>query len=336
MQPLARMEWIDRRIARALAQTDLLYLNRVIPQVVEHGANAVATSMYPWSATVNAAFADAIAQSWHDADAQIKGILRRLGNAVLLGQTGKPKTFAARLRTYAGAETEALDLLTGAQRVVVPEDSIRAYVAKRIPPLKYDVQQKRRERLRDIVANHLQRGESGRRLAQAIRAEGFEKFRNHSELIARTESATLYNLGIAARGEQSGIVCGYEFQGIHDARECEICEGLDGQKFASGEIDGIDPPLHGRCRCHLVPITLFDDGVDPDGLQSAADYLADDDTPNPPEGWGGVDLSGFPPRETLGDFYKPLETAPQDDIRRLYADIDAECRARWGVSWKDL
>ena len=88
--------------------------------------------------------------------------------------------------------------------------------------------------------------------------------RERAESIARTETIFASNRGQQAlwmQAKRAGLIdpktMGREWISTPDDRECPICAALDGtvvgleQKFTSGKLASLTPPIHVRCRCAL-------------------------------------------------------------------------------------
>ena len=115
-----------------------------------------------------------------------------------------------------------------------------------------------REEIRALVGRQAAEGWSIEQLAGEIRRLKEISSPVRAEMIARTESASAYSKGSLLAYQQSGVVWGTEWL---TTQPCEICEELDGQQKALGELynngqgwRGEGPPVHPSCRCALAPV----------------------------------------------------------------------------------
>jgi len=72
------------------------------------------------------------------------------------------------------------------------------------------------------------------------------------EVVARTETIRSFVTNYEVALEDSGLVDEVEFVTADDDRVCDICNELDGKRFAIGE--GSRPPLHPLCRCSIIAV----------------------------------------------------------------------------------
>ncbi len=77
------------------------------------------------------------------------------------------------------------------------------------------------------------------------------------ERFARTKHTEVLNKGRLEFFKESGVISGYQYSAILDDRTSEICRGLHGKKFKSG--DEPVPPMHFNCRSILIPITKYEE-----------------------------------------------------------------------------
>lgn len=77
------------------------------------------------------------------------------------------------------------------------------------------------------------------------------------ERFARTKHTEVMNAARHDFFESTGVVTGYQYSAIMDDRTSDICSGLHGKFFKSGE-EPI-PPLHFNCRSTLIPITKYEE-----------------------------------------------------------------------------
>jgi SPP1 gp7 family putative phage head morphogenesis protein len=134
---------------------------------------------------------------------------------------------------------------------------------------------KQTEKLRNIFKTSFERGESIRSIAKKIKSDvklksllkyndkGLELDKEgnpivqinkdyRSEMIARTETTRLANLGALDNYKDNGVQKVRWIAALSD-RTCEECQELNGQIF---EItDPTLPPVHVDCRCTIAPIT---------------------------------------------------------------------------------
>ena len=80
----------------------------------------------------------------------------------------------------------------------------------------------------------------------------------HMETVFRTNLGSVYE---TARNESAIIdpnVEGWEYFGIGDSRQSDICQSLDGSRYAKDNPiwDSISPLNHHACRCTKIPITM--------------------------------------------------------------------------------
>jgi len=99
----------------------------------------------------------------------------------------------------------------------------------------------------------------GRSLASVIDVlddSGKSLARSSLERFARTKHTEVLNKGRLEFFEDSGVVAAYQYSAILDDRTSEICRGLHGKIFKSGEQP--IPPMHFNCRSTLIPITKYE------------------------------------------------------------------------------
>lgn len=100
----------------------------------------------------------------------------------------------------------------------------------------------------------------GRSIADAIEFVNTETKKQAQvslERYSRTKFTEVMNRARVEEFEQSGVVAGYQYSAVMDDRTSEICAGLHGKKFKSGN-EPI-PPMHFNCRSTLIPITIFEE-----------------------------------------------------------------------------
>jgi len=74
--------------------------------------------------------------------------------------------------------------------------------------------------------------------------------RRRMQVIARTETARAQNTGYAQSMKDLGVKK-LEFSAYPDC--CDICSGLDGKEYETGEAGAIIP-VHPNCRCAMLPV----------------------------------------------------------------------------------
>jgi SPP1 gp7 family putative phage head morphogenesis protein len=83
----------------------------------------------------------------------------------------------------------------------------------------------------------------------------FETFsKNRLEMIARTETAKIYEQARWQEFESLDEIVGYEISAILDSRVCPICRARDGKIIRKSQADGKWPPYHPQCRCCCLGI----------------------------------------------------------------------------------
>lgn len=100
----------------------------------------------------------------------------------------------------------------------------------------------------------------GKSIAQVVDIVGTEtkdKARAGLETFARTKFTEVMNKGRIAFFESTKAVSGYQYSAVLDDRTTEICRGLHGKRFKSG--DQPIPPMHFNCRSMLIPITIYEE-----------------------------------------------------------------------------
>ena len=233
-----------------------------------------------------------------------------------------------RVSVFASGTGAALKAILEGEDLVVPEESIKRYAQDRIPPLRGVVSEQRKRLCGDIIAQGAREGMSARQLARALEDQGYGSSAFHRETIARTEGTTLYAHGSVARYRASACVTGLRFVAVMDDRTTEECAALNDQVFRVDDVDGVTPPLDFNCRSELEPV-LFDET--PEVFDTAVGYLSDPATPNPADGFGSLDLQGFPPARDLRDLYAPLAASDRVELKTLYGEIMSELMGggRW-------
>jgi SPP1 gp7 family putative phage head morphogenesis protein len=138
--------------------------------------------------------------------------------------------------------------------------------------------------LENTKAAIIQGVESGLNQEQtiALLRKQFPDFSEHRlENIARTETAKIYEQSRYQQMASNDEVVGYEYLAIMDSRTCPICAPHDGMKLSKDKIEGWLPPLHFMCRCTIVPIFAWEQGIQ---------YNTLDIAPPPLPGFGLTDM----------------------------------------------
>jgi SPP1 gp7 family putative phage head morphogenesis protein len=85
-------------------------------------------------------------------------------------------------------------------------------------------------------------------------------------LTTRMLSAQAVNAGRRDAIERGGIpLRGAQYSAILDRRTCPLCDRLDEQVIAAGDLDLVKftPPVHHNCRCQLIWITQEEEDFTP-------------------------------------------------------------------------
>lgn len=158
------------------------------------------------------------------------------------------------------AGTEAFDLL-GLSRIYSPSRKIHETVQEFVKKMANSVVSTDSQKLEMILNEGLDQGQSVAEIEQRIRSEfsGFRK--TQSENIARTEVLRASNAGTLDAFKQSGVVSKAQWYTARDDRVEPMCAELDGKIVPLGRAffeddysSGVQPPLHPRCRCTLLPV----------------------------------------------------------------------------------
>jgi SPP1 gp7 family putative phage head morphogenesis protein len=339
MKAQARMANIWQSLRKALAVGDRRYFGECAEAVRRADeAHAALAVSYPLVGELEQAFEAGVAAAWHDANGRALEMLRRAGGRLVRPKAkvstqrrgergegtqrtaGRQAAGPAVFGSGAGLEAEAIRLLLEGEDLVVPVEAVRRYAQGRVVPLRGTISEQRKALCRDIIARISEEGGGAREAMRALEDEGFGKSALQRENIARTEATTLYVHGSVARYSASSCVTGLQFSNPDDDRTTDECHDLNGMIFAVDDVDGVTPPLHFECRSELEPV-LFDET--PEEFDTAAGYLADPETENPMEGFGGLDLTGFPPARQPQDLYAPLAASEKAGLRELYQEIMA-------------
>lgn len=147
---------------------------------------------------------------------------------------------------------------------IIDDNSDKEKIIQDIDKLKKQVNELKTDALRVSYQNLLTSLESykGETINKAIQVALEEKSRYQAERIARTETARAWFEGYIARYGDDTDVWGYRWElssnhPIHD--QCDVCANAD-----IGYGKGLYPkkymptiPLHPHCRCHLLPVFIW-------------------------------------------------------------------------------
>lgn len=100
-------------------------------------------------------------------------------------------------------------------------------------------------------------GKSIAEVVNIIDAETKDKAKTSLERYARTKFTEVMNKGRLAFFKETNVVSGFQYSAVLDDRTTEICRGLHGKTFKSG--DEPIPPMHFNCRSLLIPITIYEE-----------------------------------------------------------------------------
>jgi len=84
---------------------------------------------------------------------------------------------------------------------------------------------------------------------------------SNPEAVARTEMTRAYNDGVVKGAIDDEFVKGFQFLGVNDERQSDICNYLDGTIIdkLDPRVDAITPPLHVYCRSRLIEVMVTSD-----------------------------------------------------------------------------
>ena len=113
--------------------------------------------------------------------------------------------------------------------------------------------------LRETLTTGLIRGESVQDMSKRL-AERMNASRSNALRLIRTESSHIHNTAELDAYKACGFE-EYEYMASFGERTCDVCGGLDGQRFKlSDKQPGVNfPPLHPNCRCTTVAVDPDDD-----------------------------------------------------------------------------
>jgi len=128
------------------------------------------------------------------------------------------------------------------------------------------------DKIRDVVAEGIERGDTIRQIAKNIRNVGAALASVNAERIARTEKLWAWNAGAVEGYKQSRWIKKKIWLSTNDDRTCQYCPQLDGKvieldanyfdkgsEFPGGGLtfdfaDVGHPPLHVNCRCTIAAV----------------------------------------------------------------------------------
>ena len=104
--------------------------------------------------------------------------------------------------------------------------------------------------------NGVIRGDNYHQLARQIRTKFVKVSQKNAERLTFTEDTYLSNEAAMQVFEREAAVTEYEYVCTNDSSSCDICRGLDGQRFRiSQRMPGTNfPPMHPWCRCFFDPV----------------------------------------------------------------------------------
>ena len=104
--------------------------------------------------------------------------------------------------------------------------------------------------------NGVIRGDDYHQLARQIRAKFVKVSQKNAERLTFTEDTYLSNEAAMQVFEREAAVTEYEYVCTGDAETCDICRGLNGERFPiSQRMPGTNfPPMHPWCRCFFDPV----------------------------------------------------------------------------------
>lgn len=120
----------------------------------------------------------------------------------------------------------------------------------------WDNRTKLADTLHTQVINGVIRGEDYHRLARQLREKFTQVSQKNAERLIFTEDTYLSNEAAMQVFEREAAVTEYEYVCTNDSSSCDICRGLDGQRFRiSQRMPGTNfPPMHPWCRCFFDPV----------------------------------------------------------------------------------
>lgn len=167
----------------------------------------------------------------------------------------------------------------------VNDPKVQAIIDQRVSKLAEEVTGTTYEAIRSVVLAGIANGTGIPGIAAGIEHVFEAADSTRAELIARTETIAASADGSLAAYQQGyamGALDGYGkvWIGTEDARECPICDGLDGElvAFDASFSNGEDaPPDHPNCRCAIgaEPLDPTDRSLHADAVRSILHAIAD-------------------------------------------------------------
>lgn len=120
----------------------------------------------------------------------------------------------------------------------------------------WDNRKKLGNTLHTQFVNGVIRGDDYHQLARQIRAKFVKVSQKNAERLTFTEDTYLSNEAAMQVFEREAAVTEYEYVCTGDAETCDICRGLNGERFPiSQRMPGTNfPPMHPWCRCFFDPV----------------------------------------------------------------------------------
>ena len=306
-------------IRKLLARADRQYFDDVASEYWRT-REAVAVQYVPYPAWVwpqlAAAEVAVINAGW---DAEKENLRRRVM------RDEAPRIFAAGDGGLPPIPPAARGAILIAEETVYPTEAAERFTENRIPPLRHDISLRRRMLARDIVTERIGEGQGVRGIMDGLRDDGFGRSEWHREVIARTETAVLFEHGKQAEYMASPSTMGWLFVAVMDNRTTITCEYMDGMQFRKDDADGVTPPLHYACRSTTEPIFIFDEQPEWNTSRGVLDGAGKDEAPL--RGFGGVDYETMPSEGRPADLYRALN-ASESAVARRYAQ-ELEARLAW-------
>lgn len=155
--------------------------------------------------------------------------------------------------------------------------SIQHYYQSRSNKIAKDVNDETEKQLRAELSQGVQAGETSYELRARVEKVFGSALTYRADRIARTEVTRATSFADIEGWSQSGVVEAKEWFTAHDERTCKFCRPLDGRVipleekfFSKGDVfEGDDgktinldyddvpgSPLHGNCRCVLLPVLV--------------------------------------------------------------------------------
>jgi len=268
------------------------------------------------------ALAGGFRAGWADARASV---LARVEKTLPVALRRALRTFEAFAAQPDGATLATRTVLRRLEAVTLDEAMVDRYVATRVPPLTWAVQEKARRGLASRVGRGAMRGESWQDIRGSI-IEDYGLTRAHAENVARTELAHMYSNGSLTNYLQTDLVTMLEFVAILDSRTTAVCRRLDGKIFRAGEATArVSPPLHFQCRSILSPVMPWE-GAEATSLEDA--FAGADDDEFPFDGFGEADLPVIEPYR-LAEMVRPDLATATGETKRALGWLARRATERW-------